>query len=1058
MALAVSMMTPASSPAQTGRELYVTHCLGCHKFGSDSGAPLRVSVLNGAGSSAIIDAAIANVTNMKTTSLSGLSSATVQSIATYLQGEVTPRSAGSIAFGATVPLTIAMPVGSLLHISVAGGVTNYTDIVLAGAAPSRGTVTIVQNPPGTWSATYAPKAGEFGDDSFGYRATGALNSSVRVFTVTIDSPAAPTVQSVSTQAALNADGIDITVSVSGGFANRITAVGASSGMKWTDNKERGKGELTLTTPLNTPLAGPSAVFRYRPPRDGFGSESFSYTAASAGGNAATGSVTVTVQPAPPTASALAMNVPLNTPTALDLKPFIGGSEISGVRISRAPAHGQAAINGTVLTYTPRHNYFGADELAYSAFGILGESTTTTVTVQVAGRPDPAQDADVVGLIAAQSGVAQRFAWSQIDNVQRRLERLHRGGAATSAPAAPPPSSARSAAAVTPTALAMAPTASNAIGELAQMAQAGSIDLGAGARLGLPGLAEGQGESGLWLAGKVELGRRDSDPRQSALRLHSDGITVGVDRRLNERLALGIGLGYTRERTDIGELGSDNRATGQALALYGSWQPAPHLYVDALLGHGRLRMNSRRIVEPIADVALAGRRGSLWFGAVTLGYEHQVAPWLLAPYGRFEFARQHLAQTVEAGGGAYALRYLEQRASHQRLALGLRIEAPQETFFGAATPWLRLEALREVKGMPSARVAYADQPDGPLYSVAATSADRHALQIASGIDIRTGQGLAFGLEYQWQSAAGKIRSQALRLQLSKSWGGELMATLPSLASLSQASGAPLDLQLDASLTWDDNITRGKDAADRRSDMIWRVSASHDKVFEINRSTQGVLRVGLAAETLRRYPELGRAMAELQGELRYRGSGEFFAPTYSLFADAAYDEYRSSLRDGARFAAGLSVRLPLTDRIDLAGSVAHNVRRGRSAVFELADNSLRINLDYRVGERGILYGAAEYRDGDLVSTGRPSLENLDLAEVFVDDDAFPVQPGPGLLSYRFRARTALLRLGANWRTGAASSVDLSWSRAGAQPRQQLSVPSLVTPHYFASQVTVVYLLRY
>ncbi|MEO7245806.1 MAG: autotransporter domain-containing protein, partial [Rubrivivax sp.] len=811
---------------------------------------------------------------------------------------------------------------------------------------------------------------------------------------------------------------------------------------------------------NTPLAGTAAVFRYVPPRDGFGTESFGITVAADGGAQTTATVTVTVQPAAPSSNSLAMTVPLNTPTTLDLKAFIGGSEITGVRLSQAPAHGQTSIAGTVVTYAPRHDYFGTDQFAYSAFGVLGESTTAVIAVQVVGRPDPSKDPDVAGLAAAQSGMAQRFAWSQVENVQRRLDRLHRSSPPAAAspvdtppPAnAPPPSTAFAAPPLR--AAAKAPSALDGLLLLAQstqgVAQSGSIDLGAAARLGTPALGGGRAESGVWVGGKVELGQRGASAEQSGLRLHTDGVTVGYDRRISERLALGIGIGHARERVEIGTLGSEHRGRGESLALYGSWQGAPKVFVDGLLGYGRLRMDSRRIVEPIDDVALGQRRARLWFGALTLGYEHARAPWLFAPYGRFEFTQARLRESLESGGGAYALRWLEQRNNQQRLALGLRVEAAQETSFGAVTPWLRAEFQHELKGTPSARVAYADQPDGPFYDVQATAGDRHALQLTTGVELRSADGLALGLEVQTTRASGQPRSQALRLQLSKSWGGDLVGTLPSLAS---APGQPFDLQFETGLVWDDNITRGKDAQDRLSDVVWRVMASRDKVVEINRRTQAVVRLGLGAEAPRRVPALGRAMVELRGELRYRGAGDFLAPTYSLSADAAYDDYRSALRDGARFGLDVLVRWPLTDRIEAGAGAAHNQRRGRSEVFHLADNSLRMSLDYRLGERGILYGAVEWRDGDHVSSGRTSLENLNLAEVFVDDDAFA---GRNFQSYRFAARTGLLRLGANWQLGSASSLDLSWSRAGATPRERLS--ALSTPHYFANQVSLLILARY
>src|SRR3546814_1208427 len=57
------------------------------------------------------------------------------------------------------------------------------------------------------------------------------------------------------------------------------------------------------------------------------------------------------------------------------------------------------------------------------------SAPATVTVEIAARPDPTRDAEVVGLLRAQVESVRRLAEGQIGNFQGRLERLHgaRGG-------------------------------------------------------------------------------------------------------------------------------------------------------------------------------------------------------------------------------------------------------------------------------------------------------------------------------------------------------------------------------------------------------------------------------------------------------------------------------------------------------------------------------------------------------------------------------------------------------------------------------------------------------
>ena len=100
-----------------------------------------------------------------------------------------------------------------------------------------------------------------------------------------------------------------------------------------------------------------------------------------------------------------------------------------------------------------------------------------------------------------------------------------------------------------------------------------------------------------------------------------------------------------------------------------------------------------------------------------------------------------------------------------------------------------------------------------------------------------------------------------------------------------------------------------------------------------------------------------------------------PTIGVFARYTADAYESQLRDGNRRSVGVNLRKALTDRINLFMAAANNVRTGKSDVFNTRDNSGRMNLDYALATGQTLYLTGEYRKGDIVSSGQPSLKILD-----------------------------------------------------------------------------------
>ena len=212
--------------------------------------------------------------------------------------------------------------------------------------------------------------------------------------------------------------------------------------------------------------------------------------------------------------------------------------------------------------------------------------------------------------------------------------------------------------------------------------------------------------------------------------------------------------------------------------------------------------------------------------------------------------------------------------------------------------------------------------------------------------------------------------------------------------------------------------------------------------------------IGGQRFHRFNGLSNVQVGVEAEYQYRESAEFSEPTWGVFGKLNAEEFESRLRDGYRLSVGLSVRLPLTDRIGAFAAVAHNVRNARSEVFSTRDNAVRGNIDYALSNRETIYFGSELRVGDIVSTGRASLENVTIAKMFVQDDAYA---GGQMFSYKVDGRTWLLTVGYNLSFGARDSIDFSWRNVRATPGLR---PSFVTGprSYRANQLSAVYLLRF
>ena len=808
--------------------------------------------------------------------------------------------------------------------------------------------------------------------------------------------------------------------------------------------------------------------------------------------------TGTPTPTGPSSAAATLNAPVNSSATLQLAPFITGI-VTGVSIVTAPAHGMAVISGTSVTYTPNRDYFGTDSFTFAAFNSVGSSAPAAISVTVTGRPDPSKNVNVIGLIGAQAQTVRRFTRAQISNFQGRMESLHaRAGGGESANAAGfgagrgtgsnrdsvpelyrnsyenPVAGIRSIGAVAeanggdqqasripgaaaePAALRqgglMPPGFMNT---LVTAATARSLNLASSSDRtdGSGGLPKG---TGVWMAGIGSFGTRDQTSDSNGLRFTTDGISAGIDRRFSDKLALGMGIGYARDETRIGGDGTDSKSRGASVSTYGSYRPTANTFVDGLLGYGVLRYDTDRFVASAADFARARRTGNQVFASIAAGYEHRSEALLLSPYGRLDLGRDKLKQATETGAGLNALTYYERTLPMVQLSLGLRVESRHETGFGWALPRLRLEFRHNFEGNPEATIAYADDLSGPRYAVTPAALNSNALLVGFGSDFVFRDGLKLGIDYQTQRLSGADHNQAIRFWLSKELDGK-----PSASRLWSSNLFTNPVRVEAAYTFDDNLNRARDAGGKLSDRIYSLNVSKGTSFPVTDHTRVLLAGFLNGDKMYTFTGLDRLSGGVQGELQYRTSAEFDAPTFGIFGRASRDEYDSRIRSGSRYSIGATVRQSLTDRIDLFGSLANNARHAESAVFDAKDYALRLNLDYSLGRAGALYLGGEYRRGDSVSSAPTSAGYGSSAKAFVEDVAFGDRQ---LTAYRYDARIVLWTLGYNRPLGPMDSIDFSWRRAESTPTGASTAVGYAAAgttgnsRYTANQYSIAYLMRF
>src|SRR3546814_13609853 len=110
---------------------------------------------------------------------------------------------------------------------------------------------------------------------------------------------------------------------------------------------------------------------------------------------------------------------------------------------------------------------------------------------------------------------------------------------------------------------------------------------------------------------------DYDPRRGAsgFEFETSGLSIGADYRFGPAFALGAGFGYGRDVSDIGEHDSRSEAEAWSAAVYASYHPGEHVYLDGLFGYPRLSFDLRRHVTANGHPVRGTRDGRQGFDSL-----------------------------------------------------------------------------------------------------------------------------------------------------------------------------------------------------------------------------------------------------------------------------------------------------------------------------------------------------------------------------------------------------------------------------------------------------------
>jgi outer membrane autotransporter protein len=224
--------------------------------------------------------------------------------------------------------------------------------------------------------------------------------------------------------------------------------------------------------------------------------------------------------------------------------------------------------------------------------------------------------------------------------------------------------------------------------------------------------------GFFASGTIGRGEHDADSVTPEYDYDTQGLTAGIDYRVNESWIVGASLGYNQQDTEVGDGRGGIDASGWSVSGYTTWYHANNWYLDGVLTFGSNDYDiSRSILYDIVatgggvtrvDQTATGSSGGDQLSlAVSFGRDFQSGAWSYGPYLRGNYTRLEFDgydEVLEAGiGNGLGLSVEGRELKSMTGVVGGKVTYAISRDWGILMPHAQIEWEHEFKDDPQSLV-------------------------------------------------------------------------------------------------------------------------------------------------------------------------------------------------------------------------------------------------------------------------------------------------------------------------------------------------------------------
>ena len=271
--------------------------------------------------------------------------------------------------------------------------------------------------------------------------------------------------------------------------------------------------------------------------------------------------------------------------------------------------------------------------------------------------------------------------------------------------------------------------------------------------------------GVWSEGNISFGRIGQQDGNLGQDIHSDGITLGIDKRMNEEKTIGFAISKSWQETEVGSNEANMDAAAISIMNYTSFKIEDKRYFEMVAGIGEMDIDLSRNVTSGKNTGK--RQGNQLFGSFTylLEPDVEIVGRNLNYYTRIDLGFTQLKAYTETGDGT-AVSYKKQNVKSTSLSAGFNLSKIIEAKKAILEPSLKFE-LGKDKTINSLSEAYYINNPSEIFSNALGDQSSGHLLLNLGLGAKFKNGLSINTTYEHYRSTDDAFNNNFSIYLRKS---------------------------------------------------------------------------------------------------------------------------------------------------------------------------------------------------------------------------------------------------------------------------------------------------